>query len=440
MEQAERGELVQTTTDIGNEIPFGVKALELEPAIEGVWNARMATPLHTPLGSRTSSPRIGASKRWQSSNRGSSVSSISRLDIEEPAQATFPSGQSCMRENPVELRLTDLIVPVSAPAAQIDERPSVPASRRKKANSITISYSGLSIPPKDDPSCCHCMTDSSGLPFSEDGSYVQTKLLLNTPPRRTGSLRRRFIIGGRSSGETIQDPLIEENRSAIDRMDAHRKLHSAECGQLIRRNRRHTSEMPDHTADSSSTEEDVALRTRSWPIRENSIRLGQRIPRKAEKQALPQAVPQHASIENKRLARPCPSAWTSRTHEIMKEKLAGDSEASGGAGTTLPSLDSNTTLSTITATSEPLSIPNTHTRKVNEDFEILPAGAFAPELSLKKLSRKPFTIAHPPNTQRKSRKLQKRVRSDSASSISSCDSSGADGRLSEDLGLRRTVY
>jgi hypothetical protein len=61
-------------------------------------------------------------------------------------------------------------------------------------------------------------------------------------------------------------------------------------------------------------------------------------------------------------------------------------------------------------------------------------------LSLKKLSRKPFTIAHPPNTQRKSRKLQKRVRSDSASSISSCDSSGADGRLSEDLGLRRTVY
>ena len=89
VEQAERGEVIQTVPVSADEIPFGVKALEEEPAIEGVWNARTATPLHTPPGSRGSSPRFGPSKRWQRSQRGSSVSSISKLDIEEqPKPAT----------------------------------------------------------------------------------------------------------------------------------------------------------------------------------------------------------------------------------------------------------------------------------------------------------------------------------------------------------------
>ena len=85
VEQAERGEMVQGVQSI-NDIPFGVKALEEEPAIEGVWNARTITPLHTPPGSRGSSPRLGPARLWLKNKRGSSVASISGLDIEELAQ------------------------------------------------------------------------------------------------------------------------------------------------------------------------------------------------------------------------------------------------------------------------------------------------------------------------------------------------------------------
>ena len=92
VEQAERGEMVQATP-VKEEIPFGVKALDEEPAIEGVWNARTVTSLHTPPGSRGTSPRFGPSRLWQKSKRGSSVSSISRLDVEEPVQTAPLPGQ-----------------------------------------------------------------------------------------------------------------------------------------------------------------------------------------------------------------------------------------------------------------------------------------------------------------------------------------------------------
>jgi hypothetical protein len=86
LEKAERGELEQSI-GLSEEIPFGIKALQEEPAIEGVWNARTATPLHTPPGSRGSSPRMGPLSRWHRSKARSSASSISRLDIDEKAQA-----------------------------------------------------------------------------------------------------------------------------------------------------------------------------------------------------------------------------------------------------------------------------------------------------------------------------------------------------------------
>jgi hypothetical protein len=92
-EQAERGEIVETVRT-SEEIPFGIKALEEEPAIEGVWNARTATPLHTPPGSRGSSPRLGPSRKWHRSKRSSSISSISRLDIEDQAKAATQPGKS----------------------------------------------------------------------------------------------------------------------------------------------------------------------------------------------------------------------------------------------------------------------------------------------------------------------------------------------------------
>ena len=89
-EHAERGEMVQTLP-VDEDIPFGVCALQQEPAVEGVWNAGLATSLRTPSRSRGSSIRHDPSRLWQK-KRGSSVSWISRLNIEESAQpASVPS-------------------------------------------------------------------------------------------------------------------------------------------------------------------------------------------------------------------------------------------------------------------------------------------------------------------------------------------------------------
>lgn len=67
------------------EEPFGVRAIEKGCEVDGVWNSRTATPLHSPVfRSRNSSPVLSLNK-LRKSNRVSSGSSISALDIPEPA-------------------------------------------------------------------------------------------------------------------------------------------------------------------------------------------------------------------------------------------------------------------------------------------------------------------------------------------------------------------
>lgn len=82
--RAERGEMTKTAVI---SLPFGIMALNDDSSVEGVWNARTATPLHGPR-SKNSSPLFEPLRKVKRSKRDTSVSSIPSLDIGEPSSAT----------------------------------------------------------------------------------------------------------------------------------------------------------------------------------------------------------------------------------------------------------------------------------------------------------------------------------------------------------------
>ena len=221
-------------------------------------------------------------------------------------------------------------------------------------------------------------------------------------------------------------------------MNAHRKMHSAESGQLIPRNRRHTADIPDYI-EKRSMDDDVSSRILSWPHRDKSIKLSQKLPKKAERRMSPPAVPHRASIEIDPPSKVCPSAWTDRTQEFMNEKLAENRVPGAYVASTIASSGSSSTLSATTAPTEALSIPNTQTRKINDDFEVLPAGTLAKEPLVKSFGLWPPPFVEKFNTKKKQNKLKKRVRSDSVSSVSSTGSQPIVDARAEGLALRRSV-
>ena len=92
-EEVERGE-VELAMPVDNDTVFGVKSMGDEPEIEGLWNAQTVTALHIPPGLiRASSPSLQPPKKLQKSQRGSSISSITPLDTEEPGLAERQTGQ-----------------------------------------------------------------------------------------------------------------------------------------------------------------------------------------------------------------------------------------------------------------------------------------------------------------------------------------------------------
>lgn len=145
-DQAERGE-IQVQDRASTESPFGVKALDEGSSIEGVWNARTTTPLHGPK-SRNRSPLISPSKMLRRSKRDTSVSSIPSLDISEP----WTAAESMCTLSDYRWRraanFTAQVTPLNPPEEPLYQS-STTLPKRKKANSITISYSGPSARPKN---------------------------------------------------------------------------------------------------------------------------------------------------------------------------------------------------------------------------------------------------------------------------------------------------
>lgn len=441
-DEAERGEL-QAHGRAGLDRPFGVKALDEGSSIEGVWNARTTTPLHGPT-SRNRSPLISPAKMFRRSRRNTSISSIPSLDIAESSSAiktidtlsaTLPHGAADHME--------ELAPPEPSKEEVTPSAATLP--KRKKANSITISYSG--------PSSRQKHTETNAVPEAEGllgmspcspsrlPSYrISGRSVLvdgNKPPIEAGNSppklrlrpsfsisntkRRKFIIGPRNSPSKTPEKPVKDDTDVIERMNAHRRLHSAEQGQLIPRARPHSEDNARVEIDYCTCGERDGSPSRaiSWPTND-SVRLSKRTQPEPPTVAPPPAIAQTSLVET-RPPRPCPSAWTDRTQDMLDEQLTRD--ISAGESLITPSLCSDATLMTAVTADDRTSIENKTTRKINQGFEILPAGSLQKEAELKIVELWPDLVKEEPD-KKKPKKLQKRHRrSSSASSRGSRSSS-----------------
>lgn len=442
-DQAERGEIL-VPAHAGMDRPFGVKALDEGSSIEGVWNARTTTTLHGPT-SKNRSPLISPAKMFRRSRRNTSVSSIPSLDIAESLPAakvmhTLPSTQS--RDAADHLKMLTSLEPSK------EEVSSSPATlpKRKKANSITISYSGPSSRPKPAesnavPEVERLLGRSSRSPlmhrtYQVSGGLVSAestepamqpkasppKLRLRPSFSVSNTKRRKFIIGPRTSLSKAPEKPVKNENDVIERMNAHRRLHSAEQGQLVPRVRPHSEDNARVEIDYCTCGERDSSPSRaiSWPTND-SVRLSKRTPPEPPTAIPPPATAQTSATETPRPPKPCPSAWTGRTQEMLDEQLTRD--VSAGESLNTPSLCSDATLTTAAITDDHISIENKTTRKINQGFEILPAGSLQKEAELKVVELWPEVVKKE-SDKKKPNKLQKRHRrSSSASSRESRSSS-----------------
>jgi hypothetical protein len=86
----ERGEMAEAVRN-SEEVPFGIRAIERGCMVDGIWNSKATTPLHTPSSSKASSPVLKAKNTLKKHKRESSLSNVSQLDIPEPASVPSKS-------------------------------------------------------------------------------------------------------------------------------------------------------------------------------------------------------------------------------------------------------------------------------------------------------------------------------------------------------------
>jgi hypothetical protein len=79
----ERGEMIEAVRN-SEEIPFGIRAIERGCMVDGIWNSKATTPLHTPSSSKASSPVLKAKNTVKKHKRESSLPNVPQLDIPEP--------------------------------------------------------------------------------------------------------------------------------------------------------------------------------------------------------------------------------------------------------------------------------------------------------------------------------------------------------------------
>ncbi|KAI1629848.1 hypothetical protein EDD37DRAFT_604721 [Exophiala viscosa] len=401
-EQVERGEMTLAST-LSEDIPFGIRALTEDPEVEGVWDSRAVAALHY-NSTHTRPRRYTTSLRPSNESRkDSSMSSISlhkpinpRLDSPNALQAPMDSHG---KGGPVHE------VPVS----------------QKTTKKMVISYGGP-----------YLQSEATKLISDRESSTTQArinnsalKLHLRPITDRTPAAGRKFVIGNRqkstsglSRRETVSDDPLE-------RMEAHRRFHAAESGQLRPRSRRHTDlALTTSLAPSVSDSEDSdasSARTLSWPRDNGVMNLGQRLHGKAQRAEGSKPVPFRAFVESLPTSKAPPSAWTDKTQARLHAKLpmpAKGSSTSSRVSTDTSEASISSTTTAPTSSVESISITSTRTRKINGGFEVLPAGALAKETSVKEFGLRP----EPRVAQKKPKKLQKRPPSVSASRRSSSES------------------
>lgn len=211
-------------------------------------------------------------------------------------------------------------------------------------------------------------------------------------------------------------------------MEAHRKFHAAESGQLQPRLRSldekslgHKHSTSDHTAsDHEST------RAVSWPITSGEVLVDFTAPQKTKIKVSPLIVPFRAIVEthqpSKISVKVPPSAWTDRTQGMLEEKLESQGPKkritikNDRTDKDAKELFTVTNRNNAEVEQETASLLGTQVRRINKGFEVLPAGSLGRSELTKDFGYEKESIQETSHDTSRPRKLQKKSRSRSRES------------------------
>ncbi|KAK5956528.1 hypothetical protein OHC33_002013 [Knufia fluminis] len=429
----ERAEIRQRIRS-SDEIPFGAKAMLEDPDIEGVWNSRASTPLQSPvLAPRSSSHSRLSLNPFSRSRRNSSVSSLSQLDLPQrsPSNASAetvspspkePTGASSSTVPMLSRNSQDTPwqYQVHMPYAQDQLMP-----RRRSVTIRATSRGGATAGETAQSDAGQVRQETQ----QKQRSRVSTDPLPETP---THERRGRTLVVGGPAAESIMLERTPTIRKALDRMEAHRRFHAAESGQLQPR-LRFTEEKSfghKHSASDSFFVDTETTRAVSWPITPGEVLVNFNAPQKVQTMTSPHVVPFRAFVEMhpppKSSPKAPPSAWTDRTQGMLDEKLEAQAPKkritirNNHAGKNARELYTLTNNEEDKDEDENFSLLGTQLRRINKGFEILPAGSLDEPSPVKDFGYSKEPLREKSNDS-KPRKLQKRSRSRSMEHRTSLD-------------------
>ena len=254
-----------------------------------------------------------------------------------------------------------------------------------------------------------------------------------TPATPQNSTRGRIWTVNGSCADSIAPERTPTTRKALDRMEAHRKFHAAESGQLQPRPRTTEKQhsVHKHSASDSVVSEPDGPRAVSWPITNGEVLVDFNATQKVQTKTSPHVVPFTAFVEthpppgNVTVKAP-PSAWTPKTQGLLEEKLEMQTPKKR-ITIKNANVDNNSQRYVISSSrssrdaAEGVSLLGTQSRTVNNGFEILPAGKLKEAVQVKDFGYTPGPLRKASNDISKSRKLQKRSRSSSIENRTSVD-------------------
>lgn len=175
-------------------------------------------------------------------------------------------------------------------------------------------------------------------------------------------------------------------RKALDRMEAHRKFHAAESGQLQPRGRNLAKNSGHkHSTSEHTVPEHEITRAVSWPITSGEVLVDFKAPRQVQPMTSPRVVPFRAVLETQTpprgSVRAPPSAWTERTQGMLDEKLEFQASKrritikNSHGSKDVKDSNTNNNVKDARGREETTSLLGTQRRQINKGFEILPAGS-----------------------------------------------------------------
>lgn len=210
-------------------------------------------------------------------------------------------------------------------------------------------------------------------------------------------------------------------------MEAHRKFHAAESGQLQPRLRSLDERVMGHkhSASDQIVPEHETTRAVSWPITSGEVLVDFKATQKVQTKTSPHVIPFRAFVEmhqpSKVSTKLPPSAWTERTQGMLEEKLESQAPRRKITIKNDPGNKKENESRTLTRKNELedgeelASLLGTQARRVNKGFEVLPAGSLNKAEPVRDFGYETDSSRNSNDEKSRPKKLQKRNRSRSNS-------------------------